>query len=203
MAERTSIYSDLQSNIQHLIGTDTLLSTEKTAINSYFRSWIRKGWNRAPWPDVCRIEERTPASNVIEYEQSGQTAIGEFFNIYSADPYANAYPYDVPYVLDYRGAVILNPTSLTTVFVHYRQRIPDYSAYDGLDSAQTFPYRFFNYVVYGSYSDWLASEGQHEKSRMVRQQAEEAMQDELDILERQQRQQTATIFSSHNSAQWR
>lgn len=203
MAERTSKYSDFQSNVQHLIGTDTLLATEKSAINSYFRSWIRKGWNRANWPDVCRVEERTPSSSVIEYEQSGQEDIGEFLNIFSADPYANRFPYEVPYILDHRGAVLLNASSLSTVYVLYRQRVPDYSAYDGTSDTQTFPYKFFNYVVYGAYSDWLASEGQHEKSRLVRTQAEDAMLDEMDILERQQRQQTATIFSTHNSAQQR
>ncbi len=203
MAERTAKYSDLQSNVQHLIGTDTLLTTEQNAINSFFRAWIRKGWNRANWPDICRVEQRTPVSDVVEYEQTAQEAIGEFLNIYSADPYANKFPYEVPYLLNHQGAVLLNTTSLTSVYVLYRQRIPDYSAYDGSSDSQTFPYRFFNYCVYGCYSDWLASEGQHEKSRMVRGQAEEAMQDELDILERQQRQQTATIFSTHNSAQQR
>ena len=189
MAERTAKYSDLQSNVQHLIGTDTLLTTEINAINSFFRAWVRKGWNRANWPDICRVEQRTPVSDVVEYEQTAQEA--------------NKFPYEVPYLLNHQGAVLLNTTSLTSVYVLYRQRIPDYSAYDGSSDSQTFPYRFFNYCVYGCYSDWLASEGQHEKSRMVKGQAEEAMQDELDILERQQRQQTATIFSTHNSAQQR
>jgi len=204
MAARTSVYSDLQSNIQHLIGTDTLLATEKAAINSYFKSWIRKGWNRANWPDICRVEERTPASSKILYEQGGSIeAIGEFLNIYSADPYANKYPYELSFILNHEGAVLLNASDLTTVFVHYRQRIPDYSAYDGEDSAQTFPYRFFNYVAYGAYSDWLQSEGQHEKARVVASQAEEAMLAELDIFERQQLQQTPTIFTTHTSQQWR
>ena len=208
MAERTSTYLNFEGNVQDLIGADTLLSTEKTAINGYFRRWVRKGWNRANWPEICRIEQRTPASSVVEYEQSGEEAIGELLNIFRAYPYSNTFPYEVAYTLDYRGAVLLGATSLGTVYVHYRQRIPDYSGYDGTDTGtdivdETFPYRFLNYAVYGSYSDWLASEGQHEKSRLTRQQAEETILDELDILERQQRQQTATIFSTHNSSQWR
>ena len=203
MAERTAKYNDLLSNVQHLIGADTLLATEKSAINSFFKAWIRKGWNRANWPDICRTEQRTPASNVIAYEQTDKEAIGEFLNIYSADPYANKFPYEVTFLVNHEGAVLLNTTNLATVFVLYRQRIPDYSSYDGSDSTHTFPYRFFNYCVYGCYSDWLASEGQHEKNRLVRTQAEEAMLDELDILERQQRQQTATIFTTHTSSQWR
>ena len=279
MSERTAIYSDFLQNAQDLIGADTLLSTEKTALNSYFRTWIRKGWTRARWPDICRLESRNPEGRVhsisvdnpgssyetaptvaivsgdtgatatasvnsagqvssikvtaggtgyqsapavtfsggggsgatataslsytIDYTQSGENEIGEFFNIFTSDPYYNTYPGEIPFVLDQNGALLPDVTTYGTAFVYYRQRIPDYSAYDGTSSAQTFPYKFFSYVVYGAYSDWLQAEGQHQKSGVAQKQAEETILQELDILERQQRQQMRTSFTNHNTEQGR
>ena len=122
--------------------------------------------------------------------------IGDFFSIFKNDPWKTAYPEELPFRLNYDGAIVQNKNDSTPVFVHYRKRFKDY-----VTTSTDFPYLFEQYAVQGAFADMMLGDGQHDKSNNAMGIAEQLMLNELDKLERQQNQQTHTMTLTHVNQQ--
>ena len=60
--------STLLTNLKHMIGVDTLLTTEQDAAVRSFNRFGRLAWERARWPDTIRLEPKLPDVQVRSIE---------------------------------------------------------------------------------------------------------------------------------------
>ena len=55
---RKVTYTDVQTKVQRLMGVDTLLTTEQNSILAAVNKYCRMAWERARWPELCRMQQR-------------------------------------------------------------------------------------------------------------------------------------------------
>jgi hypothetical protein len=125
---RTVTFKSVWEQVVRMCALDpddtTLTSARQEMVADCITRRVREGWEYAPWPELCVIEERTPVSGLVAYAQSGKTVLGEVFGVWSADPRDNpdtAKQYAFEPAED--GIRILDTISGTTVWVHFR-RVP-------------------------------------------------------------------------------
>ena len=136
-------------------------------------------------------------ASVIATLDYGST-IGEVLRITENDPYEVGNTRDLAYRVEYTGStngklVLVNRSSTAPVYVLYRAPFADYSEGD------SFPYIFSEYATLGAYSDYLATDGQFDKSGVIQAQAEAVLLSELDKLERAQGQTQHTEFITYGT----
>ena len=238
MSNRTITYDRFLGRVAPYTGVQKsdLNTDDKAALLSFFNRAIRYIWEYDRWPEVCTIETRTPSSNVIAWEQAGETAIESVFAIYDVDPHGTTAPVLQKYDLITSGAKLIDEDATTSaVYVWYRHQVPDfygddYSAtatyaaddqvyYDTsgeyyictagtMGNAPTetaywtklsLPFRFIDYCVASAYADWLRQDGQASKAALQDRTAVEALDKELDRLEREEGYQTAPQVKTHLS----
>lgn len=142
----------------------------------------------------------TAEATVLGFIDHG-TSVGEVLRITENDPYSAAVPQEVPFRSiyesgsDYGLTLLENRSSTAPVWVKYRLPIADYTS-----SSTNYPYVFSEYAIMGAYADWLLADGQMEKANVASQRAENFMLNELDKLERQQRQFTFTQFTTYGTS---
>jgi hypothetical protein len=56
--------STMLTNLKHLVGVDSLLTTEQNAAIRSFNRFGRLAWERTKWPDTVRLEQKTPDNQV-------------------------------------------------------------------------------------------------------------------------------------------
>lgn len=131
----------------------------------------------------------TATASMIGVIELGDT-IGEILRITENDPYESGNSRDLAFRIefsaaatnDYGQAILVDRNSTAPVYVLYRTPFANYSA------GENFPYIFSEYAVLGAYADYLATDGQFDKSAAIQAQAEAVILQELDKLERQQGQ---------------
>lgn len=136
-------------------------------------------------------------ASVIATLDYGST-IGEVLRITENDPYEVGNTRDLAYRVEYAGTtngkvVLVNRSSTAPVYVLYRAPFADYGEGDN------FPYIFSEYATLGAYSDYLATDGQFDKSGVIQAQAEAVLLSELDKLERAQGQTQHTEFITYGT----
>ena len=267
---RRASVPDMKTNLQHLIGLDTLQTSEATAAVRSFNKFGRLAWERTQWPEATVLKQVIPDVRVRSVEignggsgytgapavgfsggggsgadgtvtknsdnevngvaitnhgtgytsaptvaitggsGSGATAtatiiavidfnttIDTVYNVWSKDPYGSDAPPSLGFRIEsesgvsgnrneYGLAIIENHSGTAPLWVQYRTPWSDYSATAADDAG--FPYFLSEYAVTAAYSDWLAADGQLEKSTAILGQAEAILVTELGKLERQQRQ---------------
>jgi hypothetical protein len=52
------------TNLKHLVGVDSLLTTEENSAIRSFNRFGRLAWERTKWPDTIRLEQKTPDNQV-------------------------------------------------------------------------------------------------------------------------------------------
>jgi hypothetical protein len=152
---------------------------------------IESCWTWADWPELCRIEERTIQGNAttgwyIDYEQSGQTAMGEIFQVYRDNPNTHAAPRELQYTL--LGDSIRFPDDAeipTTAWVRYRIRPTEYST---SNLTATVPAVLSKAVGYLLTAALLEEDGQLTKSTLMEEKAEADLIHERDKFYFQQNQ---------------
>lgn len=137
-------------------------------------------------------------SFTVDYESGGYEPIGDYFTVWGTDPYASAWPKELPFTLNENGALLTGKDDADPVWVHYRKRFKEYPT-----DADDIPYIFQQYLVYGTYADFLFSEGQHDKGNNALQLADQLILNELDRVERQQSQENHLRVLTHAGEQSR
>jgi len=56
--------STMLTNLKHLVGVDSLLTSEENAAVHSFNRFGRLAWERTKWPDTVRLEQKTPDNQV-------------------------------------------------------------------------------------------------------------------------------------------
>lgn len=162
---RTVTYKSLRDGAATRLGIDPstdLQANTKLAIAEYATSAIRSGWEFTDWNDICLLEQRTFPSgeNVIAFDQSGQTSIGEVFAAYSNDPTTDIAARKIAYGLSEEGVQFHPDLDYSTIWLKFRKLAPSFS---GLDYASATTYAVGDVVYYDTtgecYKCILASTG--------------------------------------------
>lgn len=132
---RTTSYEKILTGVAARMGLDPTVSLQastRAALTEYLNSRIAIAWEWDRWPELCRIEQRTPEISGTElslsYEQTGAEPFGEIFGIYLEDPDKVLNPKEVGYSLR-DDRILLDPDLTgTDVWVHYRLRPYQFSA---------------------------------------------------------------------------
>jgi hypothetical protein len=155
---------------------------------------IESCWTWADWPELCRIEERTIQGNAttgwyIDYEQVGETAMGEVFNIYRDNPNTHAAPRELQYTLLGDSIRFPDDTDIpATAWVRYRLR-PD--TYTTSNLTATVPAVLSKAVGYYLTASLLEEDGQLTKSTLMEEKAMNELVTERDKFYFQQNQPQA------------
>jgi len=152
---------------------------------------IETCWTWADWPELCRIEERTIQGNAttgwfIDYEQVGETAMGEIFAVTRDNPNTTHSPRELQYSL--LGDSIRFPDDAeipTTAWVRYRLR-PD--TYSTSNLTATVPAVLAKAVGYYLTAALLEEDGQLTKSTLMEEKAMNELVTERDKFYFQQNQ---------------
>jgi hypothetical protein len=150
-------------------------SGAKTMMTAAANERIADCWEWADWPELMRVESRTVQGNAtngyyIDYEQTGQTAMGEVFSVLRDNPATHVAPRAIGFTL--LGDAIRFPedTDLpTTVWVNYRVRPTEYSA---SNLTATVPAVIAKAVGLMLSADLLQEDGQTDKALAMEQMAE-------------------------------
>ena len=152
---------------------------------------IETCWTWADWPELCRIEERTIQGDetngfYLDYEQVGETPMGEVFAITRDNPNKTASPRELQYSL--LGDSIRFPDDAeipTTAWVRYRLR-PD--TYTTSNLTATVPAVLSKAVGYYLTASLLEEDGQLTKSTLMEEKAMNELVTERDKFYFQQNQ---------------
>jgi hypothetical protein len=154
---------------------DAIPSGARTMMTAAANERIADCWEWADWPELMRVESRTVQGDAtngyyIDYEQSGQTAMGEVFGVLRDNPATHAAPRAIGFTL--LGDAIRFPedTDLpTTVWVNFRIRPTEYSA---SNLTATVPAVLAKAVGLMLSADLLQEDGQTDKALAMEQLAE-------------------------------
>jgi hypothetical protein len=150
-------------------------SGARTMMTAAANERIADCWEWADWPELMRVESRTVQGDAtngyyIDYEQVGQTAMGEVFGVLRDNPATHAAPRAIGFTL--LGDAIRFPedTDLpTSVYVNYRIRPTEYSA---SNLSATVPSVIAKAVGLMLSADLLQEDGQTDKALAMEQMAE-------------------------------
>jgi hypothetical protein len=144
---------------------------------------IEQAWTWADWPELMREELRTVQGDstngfYIDYEQSGQTAMGEVFAVLRDNPATHVAPRQIGFTLLGDSIRFPEDTDLpASVYVRYRIRPTDYSA---SNLSATVPAVLGKAVSYILAAALLEEDGQLDKSLLMEQKAEAELISERD-----------------------
>lgn len=143
------------------------------------------------------------------------------FRIHTTDPKSTRYPEEYTYVSllnadgDPAVKLVLPGSHLnsTEVFVTYRKDVETVIADGNAQSTgffgdetndnQNIPFRFFEYMAFGAYADFLRGDGQTDKAQVEDQNAELILRQEIDIVRNQSRQFRHDILQYRPQTQFR
>ena len=154
---------------------DNVPSGARTMLVAAANDAIEQCWTWSDWPELMREESRTVQGDsttgfYIDYEQSGQTAMGEVFAVLIDNPATHVAPRQIGYTLLGDNVRFPQSTDLpTTVWVNYRVRPTEYSA---SNLTATVPAVIAKAVALMLTSDLLTEDGQLDKALAMEQMAE-------------------------------
>lgn len=152
---------------------------------------IQQCWEWADWPELMRVEERTVQGNdttgfYLDYEQVGETPMGEVFQVYRDNPNKTASPREIQYSLLGDSIRFPDDTDIpTTVWVRYRTR-PD--TYTTSNLSATVPAVLSKAVAYLLAAALQEEDGQLDKANLFEAKAENDLIAERDKFYFQQQQ---------------
>jgi hypothetical protein len=150
-------------------------SGAKTMLVAAANDAIEQCWTWADWPELCRVESRTVQGDAtngyyIDYEQAGQTAMGEVFSVMRDNPATNVYPREIGYTLLGDNIRFPEDSDLpTSVWVRYRIRPTEYSV---SNLSATVPSVLAKAAGLMLSADLLTEDGQMDKALAMEQMAE-------------------------------
>jgi hypothetical protein len=171
---------------------DNVPTGTRTMLVAAANERIKECWEWADWPDLMRTEARTVQGDAtngyyLDYEQSGQTAMGEVFAIYQDNPATNVSPRELWYSIR-DSKIWLSTDAPATVYVHYRTQPTEYTT----DLTATVPA-----VIASAVGLYLASDLQEEDGQL-----DKAMALESRALDDLVREQDKYVFQQRQTRRW-
>ena len=124
--------------------------------------------------------------NLIPYDQSGFTSIGDFNRIHRKQAFMNNSSLEYEFFVDFNGANILNIANSTdtSAFVSYKKQFTPYTVTSGYyDSSLEVPGEFFNYIAHAVYADFLRVQNRQEEALAEEQVAQTYLNLELEKID--------------------
>ena len=228
----TETYANLQERFKSIAGLQSLETTDASFFRQSINRRFRTAYQRYPWPDFTVIGESvaldTDTANTIQTFDVGNAHTNihvlandadVVFRIHKTDPKSSRYPEEYTYasLLNAGGkpsVQIISPTALNgiNVFVTYRKDVETVvknglgtTGFYGDTSGDTndVPFRFFEYMAFGAYADFLRGDGQTDKAQVEDQNAEMILRQEIDIVRNQSRQFRHDILQYRPQTQFR
>jgi len=176
----TRTYADLYELIEALCGV-SFATLERNRVKALVNRRATRAYRASNyWTRYLVIgEERTVASSLIPFTETGLDAIDTFLRVHRTAPFISASAQDFDFMVTASGATLvagsLDPSS---AFVTYK--IQHTAIYGSGDSdTQTVPKEWFEYLAHGTYADYLRAEGQQEKAALADGEALDILIDEL------------------------
>ena len=170
---------------------DNIPSGARTMLVAAANDAIEQCWTWSDWPELMREELRTVQGNsttgfYIDYEQVGETPMGEIFSVLRDNPATHVAPRQIGYTLLGDSIRFPEDESLpTSVYVRYRTRPTEYSA---SNLSATVPAVLGKAVSYMLAAALLEEDGQMDKALLMEQKAESELISERDKYVFQQNQ---------------
>ena len=162
---------------------DNIPSGARTMLVAAANDAISQCWEWSDWPELMREELRTVQGDstngfYIDYEQSGQTPMGEIFAVLIDNPATHVAPRQLGYTLLGDSIRFPEDASLpTSVYVRFRTRPTDYSA---SNLSATVPAVLGKAVSYMLAAALLEEDGQMDKALLMEAKAEAELISERD-----------------------
>ena len=227
----TESYTNLKERFKSIAGLQTLETTDEAFFRQAINRRFRTAYQRYPWYEFTVVGESVALATaddnqIITYGSNKDLAnnADTIFRIHKQDPTDTLYPEEYTFVSmiasgsnPHAGDIavkILSPTVLDSVsaFVTYRKDVEDVvkdgSGTTGLygdESGDTsnIPFRFFEYMAFGAYADFLRGDGQTQKAQVEDQNAEMILRQEIDIVRNQSRQFRHDVLQYRPQTQFR
>jgi len=185
---RTTTVQDVRDQWASLCGLDStnVITDDATAFIEFLNLCFAKVWIKMPWSfatDVGSFSTDTDG----KIDLSANSTIRDILDVYKEDILKNPDSVVYSYSIN-QNDVYVTAAPSTTVYLHYRTQETEFTS----TLTTTLPYELKSYLSYQASADWLASEGQEQKSMARQAKAEEILMDLIDNFERQQ-QQTAQV----------
>jgi hypothetical protein len=227
----TETYTNLKERFKSIAGLQSLETTDEAFFRQAINRRFRTAYQRYPWYEFTIVGEAVAMATaddnqIISYGANKDLAndADTIFRIHKQDPTDTLYPEEYTFISMIAGGSnphagdiavkILSPTVLNSInaFVTYRKDVEDVvkdgSGTTGLygdESGDTsaIPFRFFEYMAFGAYADFLRGDGQTQKAQVEDQNAEMILRQEIDIVRNQSRQFRHDVLQYRPQTQFR
>lgn len=160
-------FSDLQANEQDLF-------------KEFANYRLREIWDSVDWPETIDQSEEF----LFDQSFTQNESVSHILDITNVNQFSTTS--DRVLHFDYRMVqdtiYVYGHDVPESVFVLYKKRYPEFDS-----STDTVPRRFSEYIAQGAYSDWLRAE-QDPRAEQEEMRTQNMLYNEIDILERQERQ---------------
>ena len=162
---------------------DNIPSGARTMLVAAANDAIEQCWTWADWPELMREELRTVQGDstngfYIDYEQVGQTPMGEIFSVLRDNPATHVAPRQIGYTLLGDSIRFPEDESLpTSVYVRFRVRPTEYSASNLSAAVPAVLGKAASYMLAAAL---LEEDGQMDKALLMEQKAEAELISERD-----------------------
>ena len=227
----TETYTNLKERFKSIAGLQSLETTDEAFFRQAINRRFRTAYQRYPWYEFTVVGESVAMATaddnqIITYGTNKDLAnnADTIFRIHKQDPTDTLYPEEYTFISMIAGGSnphagdiavkLLSPSVLDGVnaFVTYRKDVEDVvkdgSGTTGLfgdESGDTsaIPFRFFEYMAFGAYADFLRGDGQTQKAQVEDQNAEMILRQEIDIVRNQSRQFRHDVLQYRPQTQFR
>lgn len=187
---QTKSYTSLIDGVSALVGSD-LQTVELARLKSLVNRRAKKAYRATNyWPRFLVVgEARTVTDdNLVAYSQASLQAIDTFIRLHQVQPLNLASSPEFEFYVTADGARIisveLSDDDAPVAYATFKAQMSG-SYGDATGETNTIPDEWFEYLVQGSYADWLRSDGQTEKAFAEDSAAREILMDELEKIESQ------------------
>lgn len=227
----TETYTNLKERFKSIAGLQSLETTDEAFFRQAINRRFRTAYQRYPWYEFTVVGESVAMATaddnqIITYGSNKDLAndADTIFRIHKQDPTDTLYPEEYTFISmiasgsnPHAGDIavkILNPSVLDGVnaFVTYRKDVENVvkdgqftSGFFGSASGdnENIPFRFFEYMAFGAYADFLRGDGQTQKAQVEDQNAEMILRQEIDIVRNQSRQFRHDVLQYRPQTQFR
>lgn len=225
----TQSYTSLEGRFKALTGLEHLQPADKSFLRELVNRRIRMGYERFPWPQFTVVGEpvNVVGRHIVTYGVDQATGpklannANIVFRVHAENPESTQVARELTFISQtdssgYPCIRIIEPSfNQALVYVSYRKHIDDevkaYGSTTGYYGDQEgdnpdVPWHLFDYVIQGSYADFLRGEGQTSKAFEEEKFAEGILIAEIDKVREQGRQYRHDVlqfrppsqFSRHN-----
>ena len=193
---RTVSYTDFKNRFTSAIGVDSLLNAEETALKRSLNDRVRGAWARAKWPELINVLTKAVAavsSSTLKADKAVQidndANLFDVYSVWDKVPWEDRTAKQINFNLIGGWLVLPADTTEATIYVVGSQ-VPATNYGDGTN---TLPQFLERHLLAATIADFYRADSQNDKAMVEEQRAEQYLLDELDRVERLQRQNKVAI----------